>query len=461
MSTATGDSRPLAGLPDSGFVQTLEPLLSAPRWLIALSGGLDSTVLLHLVQKWCQGHPEAPSLSVLHVNHGLQKGADAWESHCTNMCASLGVPCSVHRIAVSKDGAGIEAAARAARYEVFEAELLKNDVLLMAHHLDDQVETYFLRLMRGAGPAGLSGMPRQRVLGEGLLVRPLLHLTRKALEHYAQRHKLEYVQDPSNIDTSMDRNFLRREVLPLLETRWPAYRETVDRATENIAQVLLQSDAAADAPDSIVSTMGDPGLLLPAAVLEDGVSASRQIRAWLRSMGVLMPDRTALTEFVRQLCSAAEGSAPRMENGLYALQSYGRGVYLLSDSVVPLNLESLSFGPHQSLGIDGVGELSLLRASGPGIALEPGDALNIRFRHGGERCTPAGRRHSQSLKKLLQDAQIPPWWRQRVPLLFLGDELLAVGDLWLCQSSRYVAAPATDQPVWTLLWERNTVAACD
>lgn len=440
--------------------QVLARTAHASRWFVAFSGGLDSTVLLHLVNSWRQSHPGSPELLAWHINHGLQDAANEWQLHCATVCDDWGIPLVVNRARVGPAGKGVEAAAREARYTVFSQELAEGDVLLMAHHLDDQVETFFLRLLRGAGLQGMSAMPSERVLGSGLLLRPLLETGREQLRDYAQEQGLAYVDDPSNTDTSMDRNFLRHQVIPLLGERWSGYRQTVTRASGHVASALATLEHNLPQPVTVYSTLGDPGL--PLQVLTSGSRdvAAIRLRAWLRSAGLSMPDHAAADEFLRQLNEAAEDSSPRLDCGSYSLQRYGDAVYLLPE---PWQGASRA-GPLRggtSCEVAGVGLLSLVTSPVEGIALAEGECVDISWRSGGERCKPQGRGHSQTLKKLLQERAVPPWWRDRVPLVFLGGEMLAVGDLWLCESSRLRQSPRGGDSLWQFQWKRNTFAAVD
>ena len=185
----------------------LRELHSASQWYVGFSGGIDSTVLLHLLHEWCAANPDAPTLSAIHINHGMQSSANEWQRHCEEICRSLQLVLRARPVEVHATGTG-EAAAREERYRAFTEQLDPNAVLFLGHHLDDQVETFFLRLMRGAGVEGLVAMPRSRALGEGQLVRPLLDFGRAEIESYAVQHGLAHVEDPSNQSTDMDRNFL-------------------------------------------------------------------------------------------------------------------------------------------------------------------------------------------------------------------------------------------------------------
>ncbi|HDQ9214135.1 TPA: tRNA lysidine(34) synthetase TilS, partial [Pseudomonas aeruginosa] len=204
---------------ESRLLQALAPWREAGGWCVAFSGGLDSTVLLHLLAQLARSEA-LPALSALHVHHGLQAAADGWPAHCQAVCRSLGIPLRVERVQVAVGGS-IEQAARDARYRAFQANLGEGQVLLTAQHLDDQAETLLFRLLRGAGLRGLAAMPASRPLGGGRLCRPLLGVSRAELEAYAQTHRLDWVEDPSNQDPRFSRNYLRREIMPRLASHWP------------------------------------------------------------------------------------------------------------------------------------------------------------------------------------------------------------------------------------------------
>ena len=441
----------------------LAPLLGARQWYVGFSGGVDSTVLLHLLQRWRRHHPGAPTLNAIHVNHHLQAQAGEWQVHCEWVCRLLQLPIVCLDGEVSPGAYGLEAAARETRYGLFEAQLQAGDVLFLGHHADDQVETFFLRLLRGAGVQGLAAMPAARSLGAGSLLRPLLHQPRSALEAYARTHGLSWVEDPSNSDTALDRNFLRSQVLPLVAGRWPGYRRTVARASEHIASAAGLLAQAVPSPGTIYSAMGDPGL--PLAALGPGpAEAALALRHWLQAAGLPLPDQAALAEFQRQLAVVSERARPRLQCSAYCLQRYRDGVYLLPepepDPVVAAEPLLLAPGEVRELPLAG-GRLWLAPAPAAGLRLAPGERLEVAWRRGGERCRPRGRRGGAGLKKLLQERGVPPWWRDRVPLLYLEGELLAVGDLWLCDSSRWAGAPGPGESLWQPRWERDLATAFD
>ena len=433
----------------------LSELSEAPRWLVGFSGGADSTVLLHLLKRWCTVHPGAPPLFALHVNHGLQCEANGWQQHCTDVCDELEVPLITRSVQVSSPGS--EANAREARYGVFSANLQSGDVLFLAHHLDDQVETFFLRLMRGAGVEGLAGMPQQRQLGAGQLCRPLLGVSRDNIEAYACRHNLAFVTDPSNNNAAADRSFLRQQVLPLLSEHWPAYRASVTRAAGHMqaAATLLP-----DAPTTVFSTLGDPGIRL-VELQEMGQGPARCIRAWLRGQGLQAPNQAQLQEFLRQVYEKVQDAHPRLDCGGYVLACFGDAVYRVPDFGVSAPMQPIAIVPGEACEVPGVGSVSLEPAAGEGLFVEPGERLTVGWREGGEQCRLCRREGTRSLKRVLQDARIPHWWRDRVPLLYRDEELLAVGDFALCLSSRYRDSAAGGETLWQMRWQRPVIASSD
>jgi len=426
--------------------------VGAGRWLLAFSGGLDSTVLLCLLHDFRRAYPDAPPLTAVHVNHNLQETAPDWERHCAQVCAALEVPLLLRSVVVAADGRGTEAAAREARYEALAATLEKGDVMFLAHHQDDQVETLLLRWLRGAGLRGLQGMPASRALGVGLLSRPLLTWPRTALETYASRHGLQWIEDPSNPHTGFDRNYLRQQVLPLLARRWPGYRGSVERSAQQLRSTAAVLERLLPVPPPRTTLLGDPGIPISSLLQNAAASGWLVLQQWLLAQGVPAPPRAPVVEFLRQLQGG--GGSPELAWGAQRLRRFGDGVYLLPTGEPGTCGSAGRLAPGTPLELPGVGRLELVPAAGEaGIVLEPGEFLAVRNRSGGERCQPLGRVSSQRLKKLLQEAGVPPWWRDRLPLLFLGDELVAVADLWLCATSRTRAEGGGG--AWRLLWRRN------
>jgi tRNA(Ile)-lysidine synthase len=437
-----------ADLDYTALIPLLAPHEGAPRWRVAWSGGLDSTVLLHLLTVYRQQRPLAPPLLAIHVNHQLQADAADWAAHCSELARSLGVPLRQPTVSVSSSGAGLEADARHARYAALEAGMAPGEVVLFAHHRDDQAETVMLRLLRGSGLAGLQGMPRQRAMGRGTLVRPLLPWGRTALEAYARRHRLTWVEDPSNSDLRQDRNFLRQQVMPLLASRWPDSVASLVRAAGHLEDADRALESLLPPLPLWINRFGDVGLSLDTLLAAEDAVASLQLRRWLRDRGLLVPESRPLKEFLRQL--RGDGNRVRLCGGAWVLERFAGAVFLLP-ATLPECGPPATLVPGTRVALP-AGSLALEPAAeGPALRLEAGEVLRLHWRRGGERLLLPGRAGHRRLKTLLQDAGVPPWWRQRLPLLYLGDELLAVGDLWLSQSSRYCARGGEGcwRPRWT------------
>ena len=417
------------------LLETLRRLPGARRYRVALSGGLDSTVLLSA----CAGfRAELGALDAVHVNHNLQADAGSWSEHCRRLCAELGIP--LEQRSVSVDAAaeqGLEAAAREARYREFRACMQPGDMLLLAQHADDQLETFLLQALRGAGVRGLSAMPECVEWEGGWLARPFLHQHRSDLEAWARAQGLEWIEDPSNADTGLDRNYLRHEVLPRLKARWPAAADTVSRAAAHCAEAerTLSALAAED-----WRRLGS-GITLPVAALDElGEARARHLlRHWLELRGLPLPSTHKLAEILGQ-AKASEDRNPCVDWPGAEVRRYGGQLY----AQVPLPPIPKEFRLHPGrfteLG-DGLGALGLVPAAGEGIraALCGPQGLRVAFREGGESCRPAGRAHGRPLKKWLQEMHVLPWLRGRLPLLYAGEELLAVAGLFACEP--YVAGP--------------------
>jgi len=409
---------------ESRLLSFLAPWRAAPAWRVALSGGLDSTVLLHLLAQLAR-REALPPISAIHVHHGLQAVADGWPTHCQQFCNALGVPLQVVRVKVD-DGASLERAAREARYGAFVAALGEGECLLTGQHRDDQAETVLFRMFRGAGVRGLSGMEASRPLGAGQLLRPLLDFTRQELEAYARQHGLSWVEDPSNSSDDYDRNYLRNRILPGIVQRWPSAVESIARSAEHLAEAegllgeLAQNDLIAAGARSEYIGMQLPSLSLAALTELSEPRQRNALRHWLAPLARL-PDSAHWAGW-RDLRDAREDAEPiwRLADGELR-RAHGRLWWLANPwlGFVPKN-QTWSV-PSQVLSLSGNG--SLYFDGDP-----PGGLLEIRYRQGGEvmALVDRGRR---DLKRLLNEAAIPAFLRGRLPLLWRADELLGVALL--------------------------------
>jgi tRNA(Ile)-lysidine synthase len=383
--------------------------LRGKRVAVGLSGGVDSVALLHVLHSLKR--TKKYSLRAIHVHHGLSPNADDWAGFCRKLCRKWRVPLSVRRVRVTKAGKGLEAAARDARYEVFKRA--PSDFLLLAHHLDDQAETVLMNLLRGAGLRGASGMPVRSRLAAKELLRPLLGIPRESVAAYAAEHALQWVEDESNADETLARNFIRRRLGPLLETRFPAWKQSLARASRHFSGKEL--------------------------------SAQRLLREFLSARGLRAPSEARLVEMLKQLTSS--GPRTRVEHEGTTLRVY-RGKVLVDSK------ESLSFSPlpwkgERRLAIPALGgELQFRPARGKGIVFSEKPVFSVRLRSGGERLQPNASRPRRTLKNLFQEAGVPPWERERLPLLYCGDELVWAPGLGI--DVRYQAGAKTDGlvPEW-------------
>lgn len=403
----------------------------ASRWLVAYSGGIDSTVLLHALSTGSE--KQHAEIVAVHVNHGLHPQAAEWENHCRRFAEMLGVRFVGRRVTVDPDPkSGPEAAAREARYAVLQTLVESGDCVLSAHHEEDQAETLLLNLLRGSGVAGLAGIGAAQDFGRGRLLRPLLGIGGEDIKDYARRQELSWIEDPSNVDTRFDRNFIRQEVLPRLASRWPAVsarlKQSADLASE--ASQLLTDLAGID----LAASGGDPGRLDLASLRH--LSPARQrnlLRHAIGLNGLPPPPATRLYQAIHELIPARVDAQPLVRWPGVELRRYRDNLYILPAIGDMPHEPAQELRPDASLDLGpGMGWLALEPEVDGGIRRELAeDGLRVRYRHGGEEIRPAGHRRTRKLKKLLQEEGIVPWMRERLPLLYAGDRLVAVADLWI------------------------------
>jgi tRNA(Ile)-lysidine synthase len=373
-------------------------------------------------------------ITAIHVNHGLHPDAPAWEKHCQSFAEKLDVKYVSRQVTVDCDlKSGPEAAARQARYAVLQTLIEEGDCLLSAHHEEDQAETLLLNLLRGSGVAGLAGIGAVQAFGRGRLLRPLLGVSGEAIQDYAKRHELDWIEDPSNADTRFDRNFLRREILPQLASRWPAaaarLKQSADLASE--ASALLK-----DLADIDLATAGGPERLDLGAL--QALSPARQrnvLRQAISLCGLPPPPATRLYQAVHELLPAREDAQPLVAWPGAELRRHRDHLYVMPAMAGPPDEPAQVLRPEESLDLGpGMGHLALCAEVDTGISPEIAEAgLRVRYRHGGEEIRPVGHDCTHKLKKLLQQEGIVPWMRERLPLLYADGRLVAVADLWIAE----------------------------
>ena len=411
------------------------------RLLLGLSGGLDSVVLLDLLAQL--GPSLGFSLTVLHVNHGISKNAPHWAEFCGALCRDKSVSFSVEAVDLSSYQAlGLEGAARQARYEALARHGVGADLIVTAQHLDDQVETFFLQLMRGAGPRGLAGMPVQRSMAgsNARLFRPLLDVSRVDIERYARSNGLKWIEDESNSDTRFKRNFLRHQVIPELSAGFPGYQSAIARSAANMAEASALLDIVAD--EDLVRTGAGPGLDVLAMTGLGEARARNAMRRWCERSGLPWPGLARLKELWRQVVAAGKdaqidipiaGWSFRLYRGILYLQPCrpvsGQGLHRVWHGEGKVQLPALG------------GTLSFQESTGQGISAARirNGTIVLRSRQGGERLQPDCRRPRRTLKNLFQEHGVPPWLRQRVPLIYCDQDLIAVPGIG--NDCKWQAAP--------------------
>jgi tRNA(Ile)-lysidine synthase len=416
---------------------------------VGFSGGIDSSVLLHLLAK----HPATvEKIHAVHVHHGLSSHATEWEQHCQRFCDFLGVPLSTHRVEILKTS-NLEEQARLARYEVFHSLLTSADGLLLAHHEDDQAETLLLNLMRGAGVDGLAAMEPIQPLFPGVVLRPLLTSSRQMIESYARHHQLTWVEDESNQNVHFSRNYLRHHIIPLLEKKWPAATRTIARSAMHCQAAQKNLEALANIDCNALSTESNRLSILDVKDLPRERMANA-LRSWLKKNNQQAPNTNVMNRLIDDVIFARDDSEPRVTFGNCVIRRFREQLYCLDKHLGPLqpiqNLASVIKStpdiPSPPWGSSFVETMSEAKNSftwstfpSPmkvnngwmvaalcknGFHVPKSSCIQVRFRNGGELFRWHGQ--TKALKKLLQQWQIPPWLRDTIPLIYVDDVLAVV-----------------------------------
>ncbi|WP_264766218.1 tRNA lysidine(34) synthetase TilS [Marinobacter fonticola] len=395
---------------------------------------------MHAVAAWFRGRTDV-ALHAIHVNHQLQAASESMASCCRQACENLNVPLTVIRVNVER-GESLESQAREARYAVFDEQLQAGELLLMAHHANDQAETVLFRLIRGSGSRGLAGIPAERSLGNGRLVRPLLNLTRERLHALAVAWNLTWVDDPSNDDPSIDRNYIRHRVLEPLGSRWPGGVASIVRSARQSAEAseLTHKLALLQLRD-VRDEQGRLDALRLAAL--DVPEQKNLLRWWLIDQALEPPPASRLEQGLADLLSAAEDRMPALVGEGYVIRRFRDALYCTGHESAPIR-EAVAWDIREPLEWAG-GRLHVLGNAVPPLALV------VTSRKGGERLRPRPGGPSRPLKKWLQEQDVPPWERERIPLVWKGEELVAVAGLWL---SPTLFGPPSEAS-WRIVWERD------
>lgn len=406
------------------LLKQLTAHLNAPNWWVALSGGLDSVVLLKALSE-LRKTQAIPKLQAIHIHHGLQEAANQWPAFCQQLCNMWDISLQVHYVQVALESS-LEQAARNARYDVFAHLLEDDDCLITAHHLNDQVETLLFRAVRGSGVLGMTGMSSCRSLGKGYLLRPLLECPRTQLEAYAHQQQLIWVDDPTNSDLEYDRNYMRQQIIPALQQRWPQSLTSLQRMAQHMqqAQSLLDELARED----IQSAQAQPITWLSIPCLDLSVlsklSTTRQqnaLRYWLRPYTQL-PDTAHWAGWIslRDAKNDAEpcwqlaaGQLVRFSHFIFWLSGDWLKQPVLNQEILPLNEQRLALVDNGYLNLEGSFDITKV--------------YRVAYRQGGEVIALKGRGR-RDLKRVLQEVKLPIFARHRVPLLFENDQLIAIAN---------------------------------
>jgi tRNA(Ile)-lysidine synthase len=379
-----------------------EQLASHTRLWIGLSGGLDSMVLLHALS--CEA-ALASKLHAIHVHHGLSSQADAWQAHCEDACAARGIPLEIQRVQLNKNQANLEEAARDARFDIFEACIQPNDCLVLAHHQDDQAETLLLRLLRGSGVDGLGAMQAYRPLGHGYLARPLLGTRKLQLLAYAKKHALVWVDDESNQELRFSRNYLRHDIIPRLQKTWPRAIESLSACASHCqeAQANLDDLAYLDCPELALNHQK-----LSLTALRDLPTRRLKhvLRVWFKNQNIKALSAVQLDVLIQEIINANPDARPQMRLGKLTIRRYRDVLYMVRDDEQPKTLD-----------------MPPLPAA---LYIPEGAQVDMRFRTGGEVLKLHGQ--TKRLKALFQIWGVPPWERDKIPLIFVDNTLAAVLD---------------------------------
>ncbi len=399
--------------------------------IIAYSGGVDSHVLLHLVAS----NPEFKSkITAIYVHHGLQVEADAWAVHCQAAALSLGVAFKTIKVKIDTDsGKSLEELARDARYQALKPLVGINDVVLLAQHREDQLETVLLQLFRGAGVQGLSGMPAMIYFGKGSMCRPLLDVPKQDINDYAVDNNLSWIEDPSNNSNDFDRNFLRNQIVPQLKQKWPALDKTVARSARHCANAHQSIERLSKDFLSPIINNSDCTLNISKLLEHDFSMQCLGIREWFKRNQLRMPSEKIVHSIIKQVINAKESRNPELKVQGYCIRRYRNKLFCLKIT----EITQQSFEQQWPIGSKYIklSDESMITVSDSdkGIARKVWDSaeLVIKFRIGTEKIKLPGREGRHTLKKLYQEQGIPPWERNLIPLIYLDNQLAAIANLWI------------------------------
>lgn len=425
------------------------------KLVLAYSGGVDSEVLAFGLSQFARQHPEF-NYQLVYVHHGLSDNAEAWAQHCLERGQHYDLPVTVERVAVNRGPRlSLEAEARKVRYQAIERHLSANDVLLTAHHEDDQLETILLALKRGQGPKGLAAMGQVQALAQGKQLRPLLDISREQIEAYAKQQGLVHIEDESNQDDKYDRNFLRLEIIPRLKARWPSIATTASRSAALCAEQQATLDLQVSerlplwltqAPYHTQSVFKLDGFAEQSADWQ-----ALLLRGFIESQGFALPSKVQLKQIITQLLNAKDDAKVHIRVGECEIRRFANQVYLFKYQTHKRHTQPVSWtlpqhdfisllqGDSTELVVSPAGLANgeqirlIVTKQGPRVRLPwPDEVVSVRYQLAGQfRCHPHSRGKGRELKKLWQEFAIPPWVREKVGFVFYGEQLVMAIGLWV------------------------------
>lgn len=423
--------------------------LVSRKFLLAFSGGVDSVVLLDLLVNVLK---ESDALRIIHINHNLNEHSNDWAQFSSEICEKYDLPLICESVEPKRHGKGLEADARELRYQSFRDVIQDDEYLLTGHHQDDQMETLLYRIFRGTGIDGLRAIRREIKFGKGFLYRPMLNISREKIEEYAQLKNLKWIYDSSNDDSSYDRNFLRKDIIPLIKKRWPSVENKVSRlsviAEQN--QLLLNELAIED-----VGQLKNYNHLDIETLSEKSYPRIINIfRFMIKKNNMSVPSMRVLNEGIKTLMHS-KSKSPSMTWNDNTIRRYKHRLYFLNSALnSPNDLSNeMSWDIKKTINLGkNLGSIQARFLNGEGISLNrcPSN-LAIKYRKGGEEIKPSGHKITKSLKNLFQENNVLPWVRDKIPLIYVDHELISVGDLWFNQDFKASA----NEDGFLITWDKK------
>jgi tRNA(Ile)-lysidine synthase len=435
-------------LSKDNFLSKINNFPGSRKYWIAFSGGMDSSVLLHLF--YLNKDEIKQDIEVLYVNHGLQKESSKWGDFCEEQCRLYGL--TFTQLLIKEDcpkGVSVEAWAREKRYSIIEEVMNESDVLFTAHHQDDQVETFFMQALRGAGARGLASMPIVKLVNDVFHSRPLLNYSREILQRFAEENNLIWQDDESNMDCRYDRNYIRHKIIPVVEERWPSYRETISRLINHQQEykVLLDDLASND----LDHTQHNESMVLDLEKIKC-LSDERQknlILYWLSKSKLDLPGSRNLAQIILDIICSPVDKSPCVTWKNTEVRRYKNLLYASKKTQEHDITVELTWKPEQALNV--LNEtLTAKPGNGKGISkLKTKDAdFVIRYRRGGEKIHPNNMEHLKTVKQLFQEKSVIPWLRDRIPLVYINEKLAVIPGF--CVDKSFSAN--LDEPSWDICW---------